>query len=77
MSERIAIRHSDATWYTTGTLEQVCADLEAMRPIAVWGFMGHGERFEDSMVFYGPAAWVSTDRGPVPSTVGLPSDSQK
>jgi hypothetical protein len=61
MSERISFRHSDAIWYTTGTLEQVCEDLNAGRPIAVYGFASNGERFEESMIFYGLPDWVSTD----------------
>ncbi len=65
MSERIAIRHGDTTWYTSGTLEQVVRDLNAGEPLNVWGYAGNGDRFEERMVFYGDPAWVSTDRGPV------------
>jgi len=65
MSERIVIKHSDATWYTTGTLEDVYAALNAGEPINVWVVSGNGDRYEERMIFYGPPAWVSTDRGPV------------
>ena len=61
MTDRIAIKHEGTTWYTTGTLEDVCARLNAGEPIDVWGFNQNGDRWDERVVLYGPPEFVVTD----------------
>lgn len=60
------IRHDNATWYTTGTLEEVCRALNAGEPLEVWGYNMNGDVSRERMIFYGDPSWVSTDRGVQP-----------
>lgn len=62
MSERIAIQHSGSTWFTTGTLDDVCERLNAGEKIVVWGYSPNGDRWEEEIVFYGPPDYVVTDK---------------
>jgi hypothetical protein len=62
VSQRIAIRHGDTTWYTTGTLEEVCEKLNAGVTLTVWGFNQNGDRWEEEIVFYGTPEFVVTDK---------------
>lgn len=61
MSQRIAFKHSDAVWYTMGTLEEVAAALNAGQPIEVFGFATNGDHWTERMIFYGFPDWIGTD----------------
>lgn len=62
MTERIAFKVGDAIYFTEGTVESVCEDLNEGRQVTVYGYNPNGHRWQETMIFYGQPEWVATDR---------------